>query len=188
MGVVDWDDPASWLRDEGVEAVERLCRDGQADVPVYDMARDGRVGHHRLTLDGASFFVAEGIFAQEIVGDCARLGVLAGAICLSNRPVVTFWRRLTRDLLERRKPALVLLRRGLMLLRRESRVVAHAVRLGCEPMTVEAAYQRVRTCMDAASPRPAAGPRAGRPARTTPDPAPDTTPDTRHGSGKDGTA
>ena len=54
--------------------------------------------------------------------------------------MVTFWRRLTRDLREHRKPPLVLVRRGLALMRDQRRVVAHAVALGCAPVSPEEAY------------------------------------------------
>lgn len=141
--IVDWDDPASWLMDEAVAAIEALCREGSVDVPVYDLARDGRVGHQVLDLGGAAFFVAEGIFAQEVVAGCRDRGLLADAICVRNHRGVTFWRRLTRDLRERRKHPLVLLRRGLKLLRDEPEVVAHAVDLGCVPMTSEEAYRHL---------------------------------------------
>jgi uridine kinase len=143
MGVVDWDDPASWLHGDALLAIERLCRDGKADVPVYDIAHDGRVGHHTLALDDARWFIAEGIFAQEVVAECTARGLLADAICVRHHRVVTFWRRLTRDLKERRKPPHVLLRRGLLLLKAEPAVVAHAVALGCTPMTPEQAYRRI---------------------------------------------
>jgi uridine kinase len=143
MGVVDWDDPDSWLHDDAVDAVEQLCRGGNADVPVYDIAHDGRVGHRVLDLAGSPYFVAEGIFAQEIVADCAARGLLADAVCVRHHRLVTFWRRLSRDLREHRKPPLVLLRRGLLLLRAEPAVVAHAVRLGCVPLTPEQAYRRI---------------------------------------------
>jgi uridine kinase len=143
MGVVDWDDPQSWLHDDALRAIEQLCREGEADVPVYDIAHDGRTGHARLALDDATYFIAEGIFAQEIVAQCAARGLLADAICVRHHRLVTFWRRLTRDLKERRKPPHVLVRRGLMLLKLEPQVVAHAVELGCTPMTPDQAYRRI---------------------------------------------
>ena len=145
--IVDWDDPASWNLEDAVEAIESLCRDGKADVPIYDIARDGRTGHRVLELDDARHFVAEGIFAQEVVEECRARGLLAEAICVRNHRGVTFWRRLTRDLRERRKHPLVLLRRGVMLLRHEPQVVAHAVSLGCTPMTSDEAYQHLRTLL-----------------------------------------
>ena len=64
QSLVDWDDPRSWLEEEAVDAVERLCRDGVVEVPVYDLARDGRTGHRKILLDGSPYFIAEGIFAQ----------------------------------------------------------------------------------------------------------------------------
>jgi uridine kinase len=149
-GLVDWDDPASWLHDDAVAAVETLARDGVADLPTYDISKDGRVGHHLLSLDGAAIIIAEGIFAPEIVAECRARGLLADAICVRNRRVVTFWRRLTRDLREHRKPPLVLVRRGLTLLRAEPAVVDHAVRLGCTPMTSEQAYRRIGELVDGA--------------------------------------
>ena len=123
-GLVDWDDPASWLPEDAVAALEELCRDGRAEVPVYDIAHDGRCGWQTLDLDGSAYFVAEGIFAQDVVGACRRRGLLAAAYCVTQHPLVTFWRRLTRDLREHRKPPLVLVRRGLALLRDQRRVVA----------------------------------------------------------------
>lgn len=153
--VVDWDDPRSWLRDEAEAAIETLCREGRAEVPVYDLARDGRVGRRVLDLGDAGYVVAEGIFAQEVVAGCRERGLLADAVCVRNQRGVTFWRRLTRDLRERRKHPLVLLRRGLMLLRDEPRVVAHAVELGCTPMTSEEAYRHLTLLVGRRSdPRP----------------------------------
>ncbi len=145
--IVDWDDPRSWLREEAVDALERICRDGTADVPVYDLARDGRVGHQAFDLGGADHVVAEGIFAQEVVTACRERGLLADAICVRNHRLVTFWRRLTRDLREHRKPPWVLLRRGLRLMRAEPEVVAHAVALGCAPMSPDEAFGHVRSLL-----------------------------------------
>jgi uridine kinase len=146
--IPDWDDPASWLGEEAVEALERLCHDGVAEIPIYDIAADGRTGHRKVDIGEAPYFLAEGIFAQEVVGGCREFGLLADAVCVRNHRLVTFWRRLTRDLREHRKPPSVLLRRGLRLMRREPRVVAHAVALGCDPMTPERAYRRIRALVD----------------------------------------
>jgi uridine kinase len=150
--IVDWDDPRSWHLDEAVDAIEHLCRDGRADVPVYDIAHDGRTGHRVLDLAGSPYFIAEGIFAQEVVEECRARGLLAEAVCVSNHRGVTFWRRLTRDLKERRKHPLVLLHRGVMLLRAEPRVVAHAVELGCRAMSSEEAYRHITAVTAAGRP------------------------------------
>ena len=147
-GLVDWDHPDSWLPDDAMAAIERLCADGRAEVPIYDIAHDGRFGSQVLDLDGARYFVAEGIFAQEVVPRCKAIGLLAAAYCVRQHPVITFWRRLTRDLREHRKPPPVLLRRGLALLRDQKRVVGHAVALGCQPVSPDEAYDAVSAIVD----------------------------------------
>ena len=142
-GMTDWDHPDSWLLDDALDTLAQLCRDGSAEVPVYEIARNGRCGSQVLDLDGSAYFVAEGIFAPEVVAGCAERGLLAAAYCVRQHRLVTFWRRLTRDLRERRKPPLVLLRRGWALLRDQDRVVAHAVARGCRPVTPDEAYAEV---------------------------------------------
>jgi uridine kinase len=142
-GLVDWDHPDSWRHDDALAALTALCRDGSTEVPVYDIALSGRCGSRPLDLGGSSLFVAEGIFAPEIVPECRGAGLLEAAYCITQRPVVTFWRRLTRDLREHRKPPLVLARRGLALMRDQRRVVAHAVELGCEVVTPDEAFARI---------------------------------------------
>jgi uridine kinase len=138
--IVDWDDPASWNAAAAVEAIAALCEDGAVEVPLYDIATSSRTGSRSLSLDGTKYFLAEGIFAQEIVAECRRRGLLADAVCVTQHPAVTFFRRLTRDLNEHRKPPLVLVRRGLHLALAQRRVVAHAVALGCRVVSPEAAY------------------------------------------------
>ncbi len=142
-GLVDWDDPDAWLRDEALAATEKLCATGTAEVPIYDIAHDGRCGSRALDLGDSRLFVAEGIFAQEIVPDCVRLGLLGGAFCVTQHPMVTFWRRLVRDLREHRKPPLVLVRRGLVLMRQQPQVVAHAVALGCREVDPDTAFAEI---------------------------------------------
>ena len=142
-GLADWDDPRSWVLEDALAAVESLCRDGKADVPIYEIAQDGRCGWQLLDLDGGRYFLAEGIFAAEIVPTLRERGLLAAAYCVTQHPVLTFWRRLTRDLREHRKPPLVLLRRGWALLRDQRRVVAHAEALGCRVATPDQAYAEI---------------------------------------------
>lgn len=151
--IADWDDPASWHFDDAVAAIEALCRDGRAEVPVYDIAHDGRTGVRVLDLGGATHYIAEGIFAQEVVAACAARGILAGAVCVRNHPVVTFWRRLLRDLRERRKSPWVLVRRGWALMRAESSVVAHAEALGCEAVSPAEAFERIEALVRTAGAR-----------------------------------
>jgi uridine kinase len=143
-GIVDWDDPGSWLGTEAVAALETLCRTGTVDTPVYDIPTSSRTGSQTLTLDGAPLVVAEGIFAHHVVAAVRAAGCLGAAYCVRQHPVVTFWRRLTRDLREHRKPPLVLVRRGLALMRAQRRIVAAAVTAGCTPVTPHEAYDDVQ--------------------------------------------
>ena len=149
-GLVDWDDPRSWHADEAVRAICELAASGRTVAPVYDISRNGPSGTHVVDLAGERLFIAEGIFAQEIVGACAEQGVLAAALCLRQHPLVTFWRRLTRDLREHRKPPLVLLRRGWALMRDQRHVIADAVARGCTAVSSHEASARIRALAAAA--------------------------------------
>lgn len=146
-GLVDWDHPDSWLPEAALAALGGLCREGTVEVPVYDIAHDCRCGSQVLDLGDHDLFVAEGIFAQDVVAPCRDAGLLAAAYCVRQHPLVTFWRRLTRDLREHRKPPLVLVRRGLALMRDQRRVAAAAVALGCAPVTPEQALGAVRALL-----------------------------------------
>lgn len=137
--IVDWDDPASWLADDAVATIEKLCTGGSADVPVYDIADSRRTGHRVLDLGDADRFVAEGIFAQEIVAACRERDLLAEAVCLDRPAALVFLLRLTRDLREHRKPPWVLVRRGLHLMWQQRAVVEHARALGCRVVGIERA-------------------------------------------------
>jgi uridine kinase len=141
--IVDWDDPASWDGDEAVAALDELCRSGEAEIPVYDIAKDGRVGTRRVSLTGSPYVLAEGIFADRVVASCRSRGLLADAVCVANPRWVTFWRRLVRDLRESRKPPWVLVRRGVLLLRAEPLVVARAEEAGCVTLTGNRAFARL---------------------------------------------
>lgn len=141
--IVDWDDPRSWSGEDAMRAMVDLCRDGGADVPVYDISHDGRVGEVRISLDGSAYVVAEGLFAHEVISDCRDRNLLVDAICVRNPRLLTFFRRLTRDLREHRKPPWVLLRRGWLLMRSEPHVVARTVACGATPMTSQQAFRRV---------------------------------------------
>lgn len=149
-GLVDWDHPDSWLAEDALSALEAMCTSGRADVPVYDIAHDGRTGHRELHLDGHRLFVAEGIFAQDVVAACREVGILAAALCVTQHPLLTFWRRLARDLRERRKPPVVLVRRGWALMRGQSAVVADAVAKGCVVVRPDEGYATVQRLLERA--------------------------------------
>ncbi|MBC9733640.1 ATP-binding protein [Nocardioides marmotae] len=138
-GLVDWDHPESWLPEDAMSTMRELCEHGRAEVPIYDIAQDGRCGWQTLDLDGSRFFVAEGIFAPDVVQPAREAGLLAAAYCIRRSSLRTFWLRLQRDLRERRKPPLVLVRRGLALMRAQREVIAGAVAKGCIPVTPDEA-------------------------------------------------
>ena len=106
-----------------------------------------------MSLSGASLVIAEGIFAHHVVGRLREAGLLAAAYCLRQHPVVTFWRRLTRDLREHRKPPLVLVRRGIALARDQRRIVAEAVAAGCTAVSADEAYALVQQLRCRGDPR-----------------------------------
>ncbi len=141
--VVDWDHPDSWNLEDAVAALETLCRTGSADMPVYDIASDSRVDHRLVELGTARCVLAEGIFADRVVERCRAAGLLADAVCVHNPRLLTFWRRLARDLRERRKPPWVLVRRGVSLLRHDLDVVDRARAAGCRVLTSEEAFEHI---------------------------------------------
>jgi uridine kinase len=140
---IDWDSPGSWDADAAVAAIVELCRTGRTTVPVYDIATSARVDTEAFDIDRTPLFVAEGIFAADIVERCQELGVLADALCLRGRPSTTFRRRLARDLREGRKSVGFLLRRGWRLMRAERSIVSHQTTLGAHPCDRDEALVRL---------------------------------------------
>jgi uridine kinase len=130
LGIVDWDHPASWHADRAVASLCELVDTGHTRTPVYDISASRAVGHRELTARPDDLVLAEGIFAAEVVERLAGAGVLHSAWCVHHHPVVTFVRRLARDLREHRKPPGVLLRRGLALMRAEPEIVRRQTTLG----------------------------------------------------------
>ncbi|MEU9190004.1 uridine kinase [Streptomyces sp. NPDC048484] len=127
---IDWDHPLSWDADVALAAITQLCGTGRTSVPVYDISLSARTGSETIDFGGTPVFIAEGIFAAEIVERCREAGVLADALCLSRGAVTTFRRRFLRDLREGRKSVPFLLRRGWRLMRDERSIVARQTALG----------------------------------------------------------
>ncbi|MEV8566909.1 hypothetical protein AB0436_15295 [Streptomyces sp. NPDC051322] len=140
---IDWDSPQSWDADTAVAAIEELCRAGRTAVPVYSIATSTRVSAETLDIGRPPVFIAEGIFAADIVRRCAELDLLADALCLRGRPFTTFRRRLLRDLREGRKSVPFLVRRGWRLMRAERAIVARHSALGAHPCAKEEALTRL---------------------------------------------
>ncbi|MFD8029496.1 uridine kinase [Streptomyces sp. NPDC059717] len=140
---VDWDHPRSWDADVAVAAIAALCATGRATIPVYDIALSARTGEDTLHIDRTPVFVAEGVFAAEVVERCRELGLLADALCLTRGPVTTFRRRFVRDLKEGRKSVPFLLRRGWRLMRAERSIVARQTGLGAHACGRDEALSRL---------------------------------------------
>ncbi|WP_079054422.1 uridine kinase family protein [Streptomyces graminilatus] len=140
---IDWDHPESWDADTAVAAIAELCRTGRTKVPVYDISLSARTGEESVEIGRTPLFIAEGIFAAEIVARCREEGVLADALCLSRGPVKTFRRRFLRDLREGRKSVPFLLRRGWRLMRAERSIVARQTALGAHACDRDEAMGRL---------------------------------------------
>jgi len=142
--VVDWDSPDSWSCDAALAALTTLCRDRRVELPVYDIPRNARVGSRTVDVGGAPYVLVEGIFADAMVRPCRESELLADAVCVHNPRLVTFVRRLVRDLREHRKPPWVLVRRGVSLLRAEPAIVARARDAGCRVVSAPQAFEELR--------------------------------------------
>ena len=145
LDIVDWDHPDSWDRKAALTALEALCRDGRAEVPVYDISANGPVGS-RVVDVGSQRFVAEGIFAPELVAELRRRGLLLDAIVVHRDRWKNLVRRGARDLKDRRKPPAMILRRGLHLYRVEQEVVDRATRAGCRPLGARETREALARC------------------------------------------
>lgn len=166
---IDWDSPRSWDADAAVAAIDELCRTGRTSVPVYDIATSSRTGLDAFSVGRTPLFVAEGIFAADVVARCQELGVLADAICLRGRPGTTFRRRLLRDLREGRKSVPFLLRRGWRLMRTERGIVSRQTDLGAYPCGRDEALGRVAAAAAGRHRRPAPAGTGRAPADGTPE-------------------
>lgn len=135
LGMIDWDHPDSWDEDAAIVALRTLLTTGTAAMPVYDISVSRAVGQHTITALPDDLVIAEGIFAAEAIPALRAAGLLHSAWCIRHHRLKTFFLRLARDLKERRKPPLTLVRRGLVLMRDEPRVVARHEALGARCAT-----------------------------------------------------
>lgn len=135
LGIVDWDDVRSWDADAALAAIISLCATGIARVPIYDISKSRRTGTQELDLGPARAFVAEGVFAPDIVASCEAAGVTVDALYLDRPRTLSLILRFVRDLREHRKSVWVLIRRGLALWRSEPAIRRHALASGCRPVS-----------------------------------------------------
>ncbi len=139
IGIIDWDDPRSWNAEAAVAALAELVTNGQVEVPAYSISESRRTGSHLLSLDGATCLTAEGIFAIDFLAVCRTAGLATEAIYIDRPGVVVFWLRLRRDLSKKRKPPMILLRRGAALWRAQGALKRKALAAGFTPMTMRQA-------------------------------------------------
>ncbi|MDO4783835.1 MAG: uridine kinase [Propionibacteriaceae bacterium] len=139
LGIVDWDDIASWDLNHAVSVIDQLLTRGHAEVPCYDISLSRRTGTRTMDTGQARLILAEGIFAADVFRACQRRGLPVRAIWLDRPRLFNFVRRLMRDLAERRKPPVVLVRRGIALAKAEPALRAAAIRAGFEPVTMRQA-------------------------------------------------
>lgn len=139
LGITDWDDPRSWDAEAAVAALRELVAAGAVETPTYSIAESRRVGSHTVRLDGAGCLTAEGIFAIEFLATCRAAGLDVEAIYLDRPAPLVFLLRLRRDLAKKRKPPLILLRRGLALLRAQPALKRKALAAGFTPLSMRAA-------------------------------------------------
>lgn len=147
LGIVDWDDPASWNAPAAIAALLSACRCDQLTLPTYDIPTSRRTGTETIDITGTPALVAEGIFAGEVVGPLRAAGVLAGAYFLQQPRTTTAIRRFARDVGESRKPVPTLMRRGLALWRAEPRLVASWRRQGLEALPADDAESALRALL-----------------------------------------
>ena len=128
-------------RRAAVAAIEELCRTG---VPTAGLRHRHELAHRppRARPRRRGVLRGRGHLRPEVVA-AARAGAARGRGLRHPAPVVTFVRRLTRDLREHRKPPLVLVRRGLQLLG-PTVCGPRAQDSGCRVLAPGAAYAEIR--------------------------------------------
>lgn len=168
LGIVDWDDPASWHGAQAVAAIRALLDTGSADVPEYSIPLSRATGSHTVTLPaGAPVLLAEGIFAIEALALARAAGIEADGVYLDRpRTIVALW-RLKRDLAQHRKSPWVLLRRGFALWRAQPGLKRKALAAGFTPLSLAAASRRLGI---GNPPAPPAAPPTAAPGRARPRP------------------
>ncbi|MFZ0529430.1 MAG: uridine kinase [Propionicimonas sp.] len=142
-GIIDWDDPRCWDADGALAGLTELLTTGHVEAPSYSISESRRTGSHELNLDGARCLVAEGIFAIEFLATCRAAGLAPEAIYLDRPGAVVFWLRLRRDLAKKRKPPLILLRRGLALWRAQPALKRKALAAGFKPLPMRRAIPQL---------------------------------------------
>lgn len=146
LGIPDWDDPASWDGEAALAALAELAATGRTVMPRYDIATSRIVGSQVVSARPGDPILAEGLFAAHLVPALRQEGLLAAAWCVAHPRWLTFLRRLARDIRERRKPVPILIRRGLLLARREPALIAAIAATGAQVATPRHIRRRMDGC------------------------------------------
>lgn len=144
LGIVDWDDPASWHLEDAVAALTAAAGEASIEVPTYSISRSARTGRQQVVLGDADAVVAEGVFAVEALGPLRDGGVAVLPVWLDRPRTLVALLRFRRDVREHRKPLSVLVRRGYALWRAQPGLRRRAVAAGFEPLPMRAALRRMR--------------------------------------------
>lgn len=115
-GEIDWDHSATWNREAALQAIDDLLERGTTMVPNYSITTSSYSGHREIACTGGPI-VAEGIFLYEILEPLRAKGINVQAYYVDEPALVTGIRRFLRDVSQRRKPILFLLKRGYSLFR-----------------------------------------------------------------------
>ncbi len=154
LGIVDWDDVASWDCELAIERIRCLLSDGATEVPIYDISQSLRVGSRTLDMGSARILLAEGIFAPPLLAAARAAGLPVEALWLARHRTTNFTRRLARDLKEKRKTPTVLFRRGAALYRSEPQLTRDAMTAGFRPVGMPEATRVVAQLAGAAASTP----------------------------------
>jgi uridine kinase len=152
-GHPDWEDPRSCDTDALLAATVALCDQGRVEVPTYSFGREGPARTRTIERHGQPYVVVEGLFAAEIIPALRERGLLADALMIAEDRPTTFFRRLRRDVIERRKPLGWTLIMDVAKARSEPEVLAHERALGARPVSIEAATARLAELGGAAAER-----------------------------------
>lgn len=136
-GEVDWDHAGTWNCDKAVDGLVELLETGQTHVPNYSISTSSYDGTRPVELNGGPL-VAEGIFVSEVLGPLRGLGIEVQAYYIEVSATLTAVRRFVRDVRERRKPILFLLKRGHALFRADRHIRARHLEAGFVPMKKKA--------------------------------------------------
>ncbi|MGO4955987.1 uridine kinase [Luteococcus sp. Sow4_B9] len=145
---IDWDDVATWDSVAAAVALGELLTTGRAEVPRYSIARSRAEGTHVVDLGDERVLIAEGIFAPDLLTACREREIAVTALWLDRSRHANCVRRLRRDLAQHRKPASILVRRGLQLWREETDKRNRALAQGFQPMGMRQAVALVRQLQD----------------------------------------